>query len=674
MTEQHHTTCPLDCPGACALSVEIEQGSLKRVAGNHEHPFTQGVICGKVARFNEIQNGERVAHPMVRTGAKGEGVFKRISWDEALDRVAARFRNVMDQEGSEAILPYRYGGTMGIVQQKAIDRLTHRAGFSRMDETLCYTLGFSGWQAGVGAAIGPCSSEMSESELIVLWGIDAVATHINLMPFIKKARKKGARLVVIDPRRTRTAELADLHLQPRPGTDGALAVAIMCHLLNTNLEDRNYLVKLTDFDDQMEEHLLSRTPEWASPITGIPSKQIKEFATLYGSVKRSFLRVGLGMSRQRNGSVNVHAVSCLPAMTGAWKEQGGGALFATGDAFSINQEPVHRSQWMTTPTRRLDMSRLGPLLTDEQLDPPIRALWISNSNPAVSCPDLGRVHRGLRREDLFTVVHEIVFSETTRFADILLPATTFLEHDDLYKSFGQYTVQKGARLLSPFAEARCNSDVVNDLAKRMGYDDAPFSADASQLVNDVIRASDLPAPSQWEHNWIEITPDFAEAHFLNGFPTQDGRFHFYPAWSHAVMPDKPDHWPVTEGDQPELARKYPLDFMIPPVLESHNSTFTSSESTRKRLGPPQLSIHPQDAARRTISSGDTVRVFNDRGVLTMPAVLTEDVQPGVCSCPFGHGGWGFEEGIGANLLVDAPTPYPKGGALFHDNRVQVEKA
>ncbi|MBF0627226.1 MAG: molybdopterin-dependent oxidoreductase [Magnetococcales bacterium] len=669
MVTTHNSVCSLDCPGTCALQVTIDQGRLQAIAGHPDHPMTRGVICGKVSRYHEIQNGPRITVPLLRQGPKGMADFKEVSWDQALDHVAERLQAIMADPGPEAILPFSYGGTMGVIQRRAYARLTRRAGFSGLDGNICYSIGWAGWRAGVGLALGPDPAEMAQSDLPILWGINAAATHISLMSHVKQARRQGAQLVVIDPYRNQTARLADLHLPLRPGTDAALAVAMMHVLLDEGLADRAYLQRLTDFDPALENHLAARPPEWAAPITGLDAAAIRAFARLYGQARAPFIRIGLGMSRQNNGAVNIHAVSCLPALTGAWNRPGGGALFATGGAFNLTAQPLPPPADPHHTPRLLDMSRLGEILTDPNLAPPVLALLVSHANPAGSCPDLQRVYAGLARKDLFTVVHEQVMTDTARFADVLLPATTFLEQEDLYKAYGQYTLQRAKPVLPPTGAARSNHDLVNALARRLGYEDPSFRMDAAKTIDFVLAESHLPPSDQWQHPWLDCAPSWAECHFVERFPQPDGRFHFRPGWSHADMPAFPDHWAVNHRDHPDEARAYPLDFMTPPRLEVLNTTFSATPGPQRK--PPMLWIHPEDAAKRQIEDGDRVAVFNGVGQLTMRARVTTDVRAGLTLCESNQPADAFPEGIGLNALSHARVTAPDGGPALHDNRVEV---
>ncbi|MBF0123745.1 MAG: molybdopterin-dependent oxidoreductase [Magnetococcales bacterium] len=671
---EHPTTCPLDCPGSCALIVTHDGNRISRIVGNPAHPFTRGVICGKVARYGDIQHGPRIASPLLRHGPKGSGSFQPISWDEAFDHIVARMQEIIASLGPEAIFPYYYGGTMGMVQRAACDRLTHRAGFSRLNKTICYPISETGWLAGVGRVMGPNPIELQDSDLIVLWGINAVSTHINLMPFIKEARQRGARLVVIDPYRNRTARLADVHLAIQPGCDAALALAMMNVIVTEGMVDRAYLQQRSDYDHALEQHILRCTPEWAANITGLESEVIRQLARWYGTAQAPFIRIGMGMSRHANGAVNVHAITCLVTLTGAWQRRGGGALLATGDAFPTTDAPVRQPGWLQPQRRLLDMSRLGDWLTDTTLAPPIAMLLIFNANPAASCPDASRVIRGLQRPDLFTVVHEQVMSDTARQADLVLPATTFLEHEDLYKSYGQYTLQHAQPLLPPWQQARCNHDVVNELARRLGYQEEPFQWDVATMVRQVLQASQLPPPETWSAPWLDFTPSEDEAHFRHRFGHADGRFHFYPHWSDANMPRLPDHWPVNRYDQPEQRRRYPLRLLLPPAHDLLNTTFAAAAAPRQRHGPPTLWLHPEDATARGIGAESQVTVYNDQASLTMAVRITTDVTVGLCLCEAGYLAEDFPEGLPINALTHASPVAPAGGAAFHDNCVEVRVA
>ncbi|MEO5367829.1 MAG: molybdopterin-dependent oxidoreductase [Magnetococcus sp. WYHC-3] len=671
---RHPTTCPLDCPGACALIASCDpQGRLLELRGDPQHPFTRGVICGKVARYAHIQEGPRVLQPLKRQGPKGLGDFAPVSWEEALDDIAARLQTLAATHGPETIFPYYYGGTMGVLSRRLLERLTLAAGWSREDRTLCFPIGAAGWQAGTGGLCGPDPLEAEHSDFLVLWGLNAAATHINFMDLAMRAQKRGAQLVVVDPYRTETARKADWHVNPRPGTDGALAVAMMAVLLEEGLAQRQELARYTDFDAEVEAHVLARGPAWAAPITGLEAADIRAFARAYGKARAPFIRLGLGMSRQNNGAVNVHAVSCLPAVVGAWAKPGGGALFATSGWSRLNDSALGVPVTPAPPARTLDMSRLGRLLLDGDLAPPIHALLVFSANPAVTAPDSNAVWRGLAREDLLLVVHEQVMTDTARMADYVLPAATFLEQEELYKSYGQCTLQHAQAVLPPRGEARSNAQVAQALAARLSITDPVLAGNASQAIAHALEQSQLPPPGQWPSGrWLDFSPDSPTGRARHGFWHDDGRFHFRPRWTHASMPALPDHWPVNRRDLPE-AQDYPLDFMTPPDKRVLNSTFAYDTAIADRRNAPVLWIHPQDAMARGVAAGDWVVVHNDRGHLLLQAHLTNDVREGLCLCESSWAAAAFPEGLPLNALTHDDRVAPDGGVAFHDNRVQVTR-
>src|SRR5216683_7183918 len=427
------SACPHDCPSACSLEVErLSSTRIGRVRGAAANSYTDGVVCAKVARYAErVHHPDRLRQPLQRTGEKGQGAFRSISWDAALDEVAEALSRATQAHGAESVWPYHSGGTMGVVQRWGIDRLRHAFGYSRQKTTICVTPAESGWRAGVGKLLGPDPREMAESDLIVVWGGNPVSTQVNAMTHIAKARKqRGAKLVVVDVYRTPTVEAADIGAVLRPGTDGALALAMMHLLLKEGFADRDYLARHTDFGPEVEAHLADKTPQWASTITGLPISEIEGFARLYGGTQRSFLRIGFGFTRTRNGSAAMHAVSCLPAITGAWKHEGGGAFFLAydKDMWGIDTTIMHGLDAIDPTTRVLDQSRIGAVLTGDpealRGGPPVTAMLMQNANSATVAPDSALVARGLARDDLFLAVHEQFLTPTARYADIVLPATT----------------------------------------------------------------------------------------------------------------------------------------------------------------------------------------------------------------------------------------------------------
>ncbi|MDG2140937.1 MAG: molybdopterin-dependent oxidoreductase, partial [Gammaproteobacteria bacterium] len=443
--ERVQSTCPHDCPSACALEVErIDSKKIGRVYGSKDNTYTSGTLCAKVGNYAErVHHPDRLKTPMRRIGSKGKGIdsFTPISWSEALDEIAFQFQEQERKFGSETIWPHFYAGTMGLIQRDGIDRLRHAMGYSRQHSTLCSAASDAGWRAGTGVKRGVDAREIGEhSDVVVLWGTNAVHTQVNLMHHVTKARKRGARVVVVDPYRNATAQKADLHIMLKPGSDGALAASVMHVLLERNLSDLDYLAKFTDFDSELENHLKTKTPEWASEITGVSPEQIVEFSELIGKNPKTFYRLGYGFTRTRNGAFNMHAVSCLPAMTGAWKFRGGGALYSNSDLFKLDKTLIVGSDVVDETTRVLDQSRIGEILCGNPIDlqdgPPVTALLIQNTNPLMVSPSSLKVREGFERDDLFTCVHEQFMTETAAMADIVLPATMFLEHEDIYIAGG----------------------------------------------------------------------------------------------------------------------------------------------------------------------------------------------------------------------------------------------
>ncbi|MEK7363957.1 MAG: molybdopterin-dependent oxidoreductase, partial [candidate division NC10 bacterium] len=438
MAQKAPSVCPHDCPSACSLVVTLEGGRITDVSGNPDHPFTQGVICGKVHDYAErVYSPLRVLTPLRRVGEKGRGRFEPISWDEAIEEIARRFTEIKARWGAEAILPFSYGGTLGVVQFRAGHPFFHALGASQLDRTICISTAYAGWRVTVGMVGGNDSEQMVGADLVILWGINAAYTHINLMTFVKRARERGAWIVAIDPYRTRTARQADEHLMVRPGTDTALALGLMNVLIGEGLVDRDYIERATLGFDRLAEHVKAYPPERVSEITGIPTERIVTLARRYGSTRASFIRVGIGLSRHDNGGMACRTLACLPALTGAYAHPAGGALLGSSGSFPMNYPALERRDLMPKPAPRvINMIHLGRALTDPELRPPIKALYVYNSNPASVCPNQELVLRGFAREDLFTVVHEQMLTDTADYADIVLPATTSMEHLDLYRSYG----------------------------------------------------------------------------------------------------------------------------------------------------------------------------------------------------------------------------------------------
>jgi anaerobic selenocysteine-containing dehydrogenase len=680
-----YSVCPHDCPSACALAVErIDVSRIGRVRGAERQSYTQGVVCAKVARYAERQHHPgRLAVPLRRVGEKGSGhdAFVPIGWDDALDEVAENLTRAAQRYGSETVWPHYYAGTMGLVQRDGQQRLRHAMRYSRQNSTICVALTDAGWLAGVGAKRGADAREMAKSDLIVVWGGNPVSTQINVMTQIAQARReRGAKLVVVDPYRTGTAELADMHLALLPGTDGALACAAMHVLFSEGYADRAYLARYTDDPEGLEAHLASRTPNWAAAITGLPEACIVEFARLYGGTKRSFIRLGYGFSRQRNGAMQMFAASCLPAVTGAWQYEGGGALYSQHNIAPVDRTLIEGSDLIDPATRVLDQSRIGPILTGDRRDlgdgPPVTALFVQNTNPMVVSPDSALVHRGLGRDDLIICVHEQFLTETAAMADIVLPATTFLEHDDIYTAGGHTFLQIGRAVLPPHAECRSNHDVVCALAKRVGARHPGFEMTAFEIIEQTLRTSGLPGPEAFEEGvWLDCWPGFETGHFLDGFPHPDGRFRFRPDWAafgpeHKRMSEFPDHLAIIDDGDPER----PFRLVPAPSRSFLNTSFNNTPSGIAREGRPTALVHPEALAALGIGDGDRVRIGNGKGSLVVHARAFGGMQARVVIV---EGLWpnhAFEDGIGINLLTSADPGLPGGGAVFHDTSVWLKPA
>ncbi|MBC8037719.1 MAG: molybdopterin-dependent oxidoreductase, partial [Rhizobiales bacterium] len=469
------SVCPHDCPSACALEVEVlDERTIGRVRGARDNSYTLGVICEKVGRYAErIHHPERLLYPLKRKGPKGSGEFQRISWDDAMAETADAFLKAERQYGSQSVWPYYYAGTMGLVMRDGIDRLRHVKGYSGLYDTFCVALSWTGFKAGTGNITGVDPREMQKSDLIVIWGGNPVNTQVNVMTHAMMARKqRGAKIACVDIYDTGTMKQADVKMLIRPGTDGALACAIMHVLFRDGYADRPYLEKYTDVPREFEAHLKTRTPDWASKICDIPTSEIEAFAKLIGQTKRTFFRLGYGFTRSRNGSVNMHAVTAIPAVTGAWQHEGGGALHSNSGIYKWNKTMIEGLDAKQSGIRTIDQSRIGAALLNDPYDladgPPVKAMIIQNTNPASVAPDQNRVKQGLARDDLFTCVHEQFITETAKFADIVLPATMFLEHDDIYQGGGHQHIMFGRKLVEPPGECRNNHEVICDLARRVG--------------------------------------------------------------------------------------------------------------------------------------------------------------------------------------------------------------
>ena len=691
-----HTACPHDCPSTCALDVElIDDRTIGRVHGAKTNSYTAGVICAKVARYAErVHHPDRLLRPLVRAGAKGEGIWKEASWEAALDLIAEKFIAAEERYGSETVWPYYYAGTMGLVQRDGINRLRHAKKYSGFFDTICTNLAWTGWMMGAGALRGPDPREMAKSDCVVIWGTNAVVTQVNVMTHAIQARKqRGAKIVVIDIYDNPTMKQADMGLILKPGTDGALACAVMHVLFRDGLADWPYLEKYTDDPKGLEAHLATRTPEWASAITGLPVAEIEAFARLVGTTKRTYFRLGYGFARQRNGAVNMHAVSSIAAVTGCWQYEGGGAFHSNSGIFKLDKGSVEGTRLRDPRIRHLDQSRLGPILTNDPAalngGPPVTAMLVQNTNPANVCPEQRLVITGMKRDDLFMAVHEQFMTDTAKLADVVLPATMFLEHDDIYRGGGNQHIILGPKLIEPPEGPRTNHFVIEELARRLGVAHMPgFGLTERDHIEAILRSRNLGTFGTFrEERWADVQPPFEEAHFLNGFGHSDGKFRFRPDWTGTPAPGKPpksvglmgeiDRLP-TFPDHVELIEvpdaEHPFRLATSPARSFLNSSFTETFSARKREGRPELLIHPEDAAALGLATGDRVEIGNQRGEVVLHVKVFDGVRRGVV---IAEGIWpndAHERGEGINVLTGSDPGAPYGGAAFHDNRVWVRPA
>lgn len=683
------SVCPHDCPSACSLDVEVLGGNrIGRVRGLAAQTYTAGVICAKVARYAErIHHPDRLTKPLLRAGPKGSGQFREIGWDEALDRAAEALLAAEAKHGPETVWPYYYAGTMGLVMRDGIHRLRHVKRYSGMYDTICTNPAWTGFVAGTGRLAGVDPREMAKSDCVVIWGTNPVHTQVNVMTHAIRARKeRGAPIVAVDIYMNETMKQADIALLVRPGTDGALACAILHVLLRDGLADRAYLASHTDFSPEFEAHLASRTPAWAETICGVPAAEIEAVARLFGEKKRCFFRLGYGFARQRNGAVNMHAALCIPTMLGAWRHEGGGAFHSNSGTYGISKRMIEGLDAYDSSVRLLDQSRIGAVLTGEAASlkngAPVTAMLIQNTNPVNVAPEQRKVRAGFAREDLFTVVHEQFMTETAAMADIVLPATMFMEHDDLYQGGGHTHIMLGPKLIEPPGECRSNHEVICALAKRLGAEHPGFDMSPRGHIDWALVNSDRGSLAELEkQGFIDTDPPFERAHYAAGFGHRDGKFHFAPDWLKVplkndgpmgpatMMPRFPDHWAVIEAGDPSL----PFRLATSPARQFLNSTFTETPGSIAREVAPSLLIHPDDADALGLAEGEVAEVSNTRGSLELAIKRFGGLRRGVVIAEGIFPNKSHRKGEGINVLTGADQIAPRGGAAFHDNAVAVRK-
>ena len=684
-----HSTCPHDCPSACALDIEVIDGrSIGRVRGSKQQTYTAGVVCAKVARYAErIHHPDRLLHPMRRTGPKGSGQFARISWDEALDEIAARFDQAEQEFGAQSVWPYYYAGTMGLVMRDGINRLANGKKYSRFYQTICANVARIGFAIGTGKIAGVDPREMGVSDLVVIWGTNPVNTQVNVMTHAMRARKeRGAKIAAIDVYNNDTMKQADIKILLKPGTDGAFACGVMHVLFREGYADRAYMERYTDCPNELEAHLATRTPEWASSISGVPVEEIEAFARLVGQTKRAFFRLGYGFTRSRNGAAQMHAALCIPAVTGAWQYEGGGAFFNNFAIWKFDESIIEGHDALDRTTRWLDQSQIGRILTGDaealKGGPPVKAMLIQNTNPMTVAPEQALVRQGFAREDLFMVVHEQFMTETAAMADIVLPATMFMEHDDLYYGGGHQHISVGAKLIDAPDECRSNHEVLQGLGRRLNAVHPGFTMSPRELIDATLKKSGHGDIATLEADlWRDIQPDFRTSHYLDGFAHADKKFHFKADWANPPfgnagmgpweqMPSLPDHWTVIE----EADEAHPFRLATSPSRSFLNTSFNETPSSIAREGKPSVMMHPEDAAALGLADGDAVTLGNVRGETNLTVKLFDGLRRGVLIAESIQPNKAHIGGRGINMLTGAEAVAPVGGAAFHDNKVWVKKA
>jgi anaerobic selenocysteine-containing dehydrogenase len=688
-TTQVRATCPHDCPDTCALLVTVEDGVATEVKGDPDHPTTAGVLCTKVARYTErTYHADRLLHPMKRVGKKGEGKFERIGWDEALDTIAARLKDIAAR-APQAVLPYSYAGTMGQVQGESMSlRFFHQLGASNLDRTICATAGITGYKYTIGGSIGTDIEQFQDAKLIVIWGGNPIASNLHFWMRAQEAKRRGAKLIAIDPYRSLTAEKCHQHIALLPGTDAALALGMMHVLIEEDLLDHDYIERYTLGFEQLKTRAAEWPPERVAQTCGISVDEVLQLARDYGHAARRgepvAIRTNYGLQRVRGGGMSVRSIACLPALVGAWRHAAGGIQLSSSGSFPTNKAALHRPDLLKAPVRTINMSTIGDDLLREsspEFGPKIEAVIVYNSNPLAIAPDSGKVMRGFLREDLFTVVIEHFQTDSADYADILLPATTQLEHVDAHSAYGHLYMMANNAAIAPLGEARANTEIFRLLAARMGYDDPCFRESDEQLAAQAFDAKDARAVHfDWDSlkrkGWQKLAmPDapFAQG----GFPTPSGKCEFYSATMLADGLDPlPAYLPPYESvaSAPELAARYPLAMISPPARNFLNSSFVNVKSLRATEGEPHLDIHPQDSAARGIGDGDMVRIFNDRGSFVCKARVTDKARPGLV---VGLSVWWKKlagDGKNANEVTSQKLTDMGRAPTFYDTLVQVEKA
>jgi anaerobic selenocysteine-containing dehydrogenase len=666
-TPSHRSACPYDCPDTCGLLVEVAEGRALAVRGDPEHPHSRGTLCPKMTQYQDtVHSPHRLTTPLLATGPKGSGSFEPISWDEAIQRIAGRWGKIIAEHGSEAILPYSYAGTMGLVQRNAGHPFFHRLGASRLDRTICSPAKAAGWAAVMGQTPALPPDTVGKSDLVLLWGINALATSLHALQWVREARRAGAKVWLIDTYETPTAAVSDRTFKVRPGSDGALALGLMHLLVRDGLQDAAFIeAQVQGFAELAAQVLPHYPPERVAALTGLSVPELEELAQAYGRARAPFILLGNGLSRYGNGAMNIRAIACLPAVVGAYARPGGGAFAGVSNGGGFNLGEVTREDFLPGPVRMVNMNRLGHAL--ETLDGPrIMGLYVYHSNPAAVTPDQNAVLRGLSRPDLFTVVHERFLTDTARYADLVLPATSSLEHSDLYRSYGSYCIQRVRAAIPPVGESRSNWDVFRLLAEAMGFQEPFFRQSADELIDHLLS---LPSPAREGLDRAELEAGKAvelRPAATGGYLTPSGRIEIL---NPRLDPPLPAYFPRHAESEP-----LPFSLMTAPSLLGLNSSFQERDALRERAGGMRLLMNPDDALGRGFQDGQPVLACNDLGEVRFLLAVTGKVPPGLVVA---EGVWWTTFAPGdrtVNALTSQRLTDQGGGSTFYDNRVDVRVA
>jgi anaerobic selenocysteine-containing dehydrogenase len=670
--------CSHDCPDSCAVLVTVDElGKATSVKGDPDHPVTRGFLCGKVAKYlDRVYSPARLLQPMRRREGVPKGTadgFEPITWDEALDTIASRLQQIKDQHGSESILPYSYAGNMAVLGYGSMDRrFFHRLGASQLDRTICATAGADALKSVYGAKLGTDPEQFCHAKYIIAWAANIHGNNIHLWPFVEEARRSGAKLVVIDPYRTRTAKAADWHIPIQPGTDTALALGLMRVIIEEGLYDRDYVAKYTCGFEELRAHVQGYSPDHVSSLTGIAAEDVVRLAREYATSTPSIIRLNYGIQRSQNGGAAARAVCMLPALIGSWKHTGGGLQLSLSSAFQMNSDALERPDLMPNSCRVVNMSQLGHALT-ELKDPPVKALFVYNSNPAAIAPNQNAVLRGMMREDLFTVVHEQFLSDTTDYADIVLPATTFLEHKDFQGAYGHYFLQMSEQAIAPLGEARSNIWLFRQLAERMGFTEPCFQDSVDDMIEQALNTPSIGGISREElerENRIRVAPPS----FADGiFSTPSGKIEFYSSALEAAGIDPmPTFHPPDESRRGAAAHTFPLEFLPRKADNFMNSTFANLAGHQKMERQGLVFMHANDATARQIAEADRVEVFNARGRIELRACIDGSVPEGVVAASLN---WNklSAGGNNVNALTSERLTDLGRGATFYSTLVEVRR-